>query len=308
MKISILCNTDNLVFPTLLLLKSHGLLASVGIPAQSYAKLYPQLLQASIDTENIILLRKADWQEQMLQWLEQTEPDAVWVFAFPWRIPDTILNKTPQGFLNFHFGLLPKYRGADPVFWQLKNRETRCGLVVHRMTADIDRGPVVWTEERDVIPGENYAMHCLRMGHAAASIIVQLLARLADPSFVSEAQTEEPALYCRKPAVSDFTIHWQSHTAEEIEWLVNASNPRYDGAVTSLRGMEVRMLEVTPVHLPAPIEAGAGTIVHADPVYGLIVACADKKFLRINVLHLPEGYLSGIKLFSMGVQAGEVLV
>jgi methionyl-tRNA formyltransferase len=208
-----------------------------------------------------------------------------------------------RGFYNFHFGLFPKYKGADPIFWQLKNAEGGAGFVIHKMTEEIDGGPILLQEKAPIFPGENYGLYSQRMGLRVAEILDKVIERGSDSEIVQ--QSHETPVYFHKPSQAERTIDWDLQSADKIESLVNACNPRYGGAFTKLRGMEIKILEVSPADVNDAPSADTGTIIYADALYGLIVACKDLKFLRITVISMREGYLSGSKLFSIGVKAGE---
>lgn len=47
------------------------------------------------------------------------------------------------GCVNLHCGLLPDYKGAPPGFWELRNGEREVGVTVHRVTAELDAGPIL---------------------------------------------------------------------------------------------------------------------------------------------------------------------
>ena len=53
-----------------------------------------------------------------------------------------LIELAPQGCLNLHTGLLPKYRGLMPTFWALKNNETEIGVSVFYVDTGIDSGPI----------------------------------------------------------------------------------------------------------------------------------------------------------------------
>jgi len=48
-------------------------------------------------------------------------------------------------FLNVHPGILPSYRGLDPVLWSIYNDDP-VGATVHKIDADIDSGPILVSE------------------------------------------------------------------------------------------------------------------------------------------------------------------
>ena len=310
MNIAVLCNADTLAIPSLHQLKEKGWLAGVGIPERSKDYLLEPLLQLGLPEKDIVCI-PADRRKQTLKdWIDGIKATVVFVFGFPWKIPATVLEMPLKGFFNFHFGELPSYQGADPIFWQLRNMEEQSGLAVHLMTTAIDQGPVVWQEKHRTVPGETYGMHCQRMGFIAANMVIPFVDQLMSGKLIEEGQQNVTPQFAKKPGATDLSIDWEKQTAEEIEWLINATNPKYGGASTLLGGREIRLLEVAPVDLNNTGEGThlPGTIVYADAVYGLIVACNDKKYLRVNVAQLPEGYLSGSKLFNMGIKPGEKFI
>jgi methionyl-tRNA formyltransferase len=307
MKVAVICNSDSLAFPTIGCLISRGQLSGTAILARSMSSLYQPLIGAGVPEANILLLAKENWQATMKNWLNELRPDMVWVFGFPWRIPEVILNMPKGGFLNFHFGNVPHYKGADPIFWQLKNGEEKATLVVHRMTADIDEGPLVMQREVPIIKGENYGLFCRKCGYLAAELVDTLISDYSNNRLVEKRQDPGEAQYFKKPGSQTLTISWEDQSAEEIECLINAANPRYGGASTYLGNTELRILEAAPAEIKTEngFETMPGTVVYADAVYGLIVACRHDKFLKINIVHTADGYFSGSKLFSMGIKAGE---
>jgi len=311
MKIAVVCNSDTLAMPSVQFLKERNLLAGIGIPEKSKAVMLNALQTIGVMPDEVALFPVDSWQESMENWLHQLNGgriDAVFVFAFPWKIPAAILSIPLKGFFNFHFGVLPKYKGADPIFWQIRNRENKGGLFIHKMNAEIDAGPIVWQKELLIFQGETYTMHAARIGNEAVEELKLLLDQMDRDELRESTQQEHEGLFYQKPNTTHFKIDWEKQSASEIEYLVNACNQKYGGASTSLRKREIRILEVSPVDMPPIPEQLPGAVVHADALYGLVIACRNREFLKINVVHMQEGYLSGAKLFSMGVGIGEQLI
>jgi methionyl-tRNA formyltransferase len=306
MNILLICSSDYMAIPAAQKLRDAGLLAAIAVPLKYRDRLLPSFLQSGFDAAGIHAVTRNGLTEELLQLMKQYTIDCAFTITFPWILPQEVLDFPPAGCINFHPGLLPTYRGADPIFWQLKNRETNSGLSVHKMTSQVDEGPMLLVQQMQLIPGETYGMHYQRMGMLVADIVL----KVAD--MVNNNQPEAPAImgdapYMQRPARSQVTIDWKQQTAEEIEALVNAANPKYNGAFTTLRQKELSILEVGFADLNNPPEGvPPGTIVYADALYGPIVACLNNRFLRINTVCLQEGYISGSKLFSMGLQPGEV--
>ncbi|MCJ8211352.1 hypothetical protein MUY27_16665 [Mucilaginibacter sp. RS28] len=304
MRVLALCNSDWLAFPALNQLHQQGLLAGVVIPAKSAGVLAPSLKKMGIAEDAVFETDKKNLAQALSNAIKSLTPEVVMVFTFPWKIPATLLNLPAKGFINFHFGLLPAYKGTDPVFWQLKNGESNGGISVHVMTDEVDEGPLLLVQPMPVIPGETYGIHCQRLGMLAAQVLEKVFNLLDSPecNFINNQGGE----FLKSPSIAALTINWQTQTADEIERLVNAANPKYGGAITTIRQTQVQLLEVAMADLNSPVLNAPGTIVYADAVYGLIVACINNRHLQLRIVSLPEGYISGIKLFNMGFKPGEV--
>ncbi|GGH72087.1 methionyl-tRNA formyltransferase [Filimonas zeae] len=301
----LLCNADTLAIPSALFLQSKGMLAAVVIPGRSAHVLLPVLQQAGIPAHKTHVVTKKNLVSVLKELTIETGAAVITALTFPWLLPDEILSCPAHGCLNFHFGLLPKYKGADPVFWQLRNGEKEGGITIHKMTGDIDSGPVLFINTLPFMPGETYGIHCERLGHLAAAMMQQLPARLAERPLSDTVAENSDALFFKAPDIPARTIQW-NQSALDIQQLINACNPKYGGADTTFRNTPVRVLEVLPVEVNNPQEnVLPGTIVHADLIYGLIVSASDRQYLRITIAQVREGYLSGSKLAQLGWQPGE---
>ena len=310
MKVLLICTSDYIAIPTALKLKEQGVLEAIAIPRIFKNRLLPVFLQAGIPIEDIHYVTKESLSDQLTSLITNLNINTVFVLTFPWKVPSDVLKMPKYGCINLHPGLLPKYRGADPVFWQLKNRELNGGITVHRMTDEIDHGPVLLIEKMPIIPGEPYGMHCQRIGIFAAQLITQVIALIKTGTSLTYLTVEnEPDLYFNKPTKNLIKIDWNHQSAIEIEALVNACNPKYIGAITTIRGVELAIVEVSPADMNnVDIAILPGTIVYADGLYGIIVKCNDGQFLKLNIVCMGEGYISGAKLFNLGFSVGEIFL
>jgi methionyl-tRNA formyltransferase len=82
--------------------------------------------------------------------LRGLEPDVIFSAGFPWKFPPALLEVPRLGCINAHPALLPKYRGPEPVFWQLMNGEPQIGMTIHRMDAQFDTGPILVQRAMDI--------------------------------------------------------------------------------------------------------------------------------------------------------------
>ena len=64
------------------------------------------------------------------------------VVAFGQILPQALLDALPRGFVNVHFSLLPRWRGAAPVERAMLAGDTETGVCIMALEAGLDTGPV----------------------------------------------------------------------------------------------------------------------------------------------------------------------
>lgn len=241
----------------------------------------------------------------ILSLFKRIKPDLAFMCGFTYQIPAELFSIPALGFFNLHFSLLPAYGGPDPIFWQLKNGEETGGITIHKVAADFDSGEVVMQQQIPFIPGENWGICNSRYAPVVFNMITLLTQKLMqnDRIEVTKACNYHSSYY-PKPSAEDMAILWDTHTSEQIEQLVNACNPCANGAITLFKKQMVRILEVSSVGGVGDSALSGGSIVHADGS-GLYVQCADQKIIRINILKLKEGFMTGFKLAALGVNKGD---
>jgi methionyl-tRNA formyltransferase len=104
---------------------------------------------------------------------------------------DVLLHQTPEilkgavirtpaiGVLNRHLSLLPSYRGAWPLFWQLANGEREVGVSLHLVDEGIDSGAVVAQEAVTRRPGESAAALMARLFERSVPLTCAALQQLS---------------------------------------------------------------------------------------------------------------------------------
>ncbi|WMN12615.1 formyltransferase family protein [Marivirga salinae] len=250
-----------------------------------------------IKIENIQL------KNELADWLNTIKPDIAFCMTFPYLIPKIILDIPIQGFVNFHFGRLPENAGADPLFWTLKENRKVAVITAHRMSIFFDCGSVIAEKEVPIIPGENWGLLGNRLSVLTLSLISEIIKKNKELTNETIGINQNNS---NKIELKDLRIQWTTQTAIEIESLVNACNPKYNGAITYFRGVQIRILEVSHADLSNVNSFKPGSIVLADQQQGIFVLCSDYKFLRINLVSTAEGYMTGQKLVALGVRTNEI--
>lgn len=74
--------------------------------------------------------------------LAELHSDIICVSCFPHLLPPSVLSLPPLGCLNVHPSLLPRFRGAAPLFWALRAGVRQMGVTIHFMDEWFDTGDV----------------------------------------------------------------------------------------------------------------------------------------------------------------------
>ncbi|WP_299219386.1 formyltransferase family protein [uncultured Aquimarina sp.] len=253
------------------------------------------------------LINKQNISTAFKTWLVNKAPDLVLVCGFSIKIPKEVLEIPKYGFLNVHFGKLPENRGPDPLFWSIKQGKKQTAITIHQMDEDWDTGKILLERPVPIIPGETLGMANSKMSYMLDGVIQKSIQLVTDIKNFKPQPTKEITYYNR-PIEKDTTISWETQTADEIENLVNACNPKYGGAITYYQGSPIRILEVSPVDSQPLLGKTAGEIIHAHPQEGLYVYCKYGKILRINAISSDAGILSGTKFVHLGIRQGHCFI
>ncbi len=254
-------------------------------------------------------LKRTTLKEQLREWIEGQRADIVLVVTFAHRIPAAVLSIPPLGFLNFHPGQLPAFRGADPIFWQIRQRVGLGGWTVHRMEADFDTGPILDTYYTPIPPTDTYGHQVGRLKELVKTAVHTTTIKAASGRLLFRPQEAAGAAYYGKVREADLGVDWHDDP-EAIGALVRAANPEYRGAIATFRGKRCFIQECrveSPPHPHPPV--APGTVVDRralDGTPGLWVAGGDGRLVGLEVLSLDEGTYSGSRLLEVfAVQPGE---
>ena len=94
--------------------------------------------------------------------LREQDVDLVVSIACPQIVREDLLKCPPEGVINIHGALLPKYRGKLPSFWVLANGEKKTGVTVHYMNEQLDDGSIIIQKEVPIRPDDTLHSLVLR--------------------------------------------------------------------------------------------------------------------------------------------------
>ncbi|RKY60539.1 MAG: methionyl-tRNA formyltransferase, partial [Candidatus Latescibacterota bacterium] len=220
-------------------------------------------------------------EKRFLSELENLEADLFVVVAFR-VLPEAVLQIPPEGVVNLHPSLLPKYRGPAPIQWAIINGERETGVTTFFIEPEIDAGDIILQERVPIGPDETAGELHDRLKVLGADI----LARTVDLIAEGEAPRipQPPGDWPRAPKLTKehARIRWEG-PAEVLFNLIRGTNP-VPGAFTTWRG---RVLKVHRAKVMPEVEGKPGEVVRADGRTGMIVAAGE------GGLYLTEVQLEG---------------
>lgn len=225
------------------------------------------------------------------------------MLSFPYKLPAALYQLPVKGFYNVHPGMLPAYRGPDPVFQQIRNKEKYAGVTIHKVDDDFNTGPVVVSEKIKLGPDDTHGILSEKLAYTATRLTDTLLKLLGfDIAIPSRPQDESKARYYQKQTDRDVCINWQVMDAATIVALINAGNPWNKGAITKLNHKLIRLLEATFIKTtsapPLP-----GTIITNDEA-GLVIAALNSMAVCVQIIYTDEGFLQARRLTGFGALPG----
>lgn len=137
--------------------------------------------------------------------LDELEAQIGVVACFDRILPSWFMQALPHGLLNVHPSLLPRYRGPDPLFWQLRAGEESIGVTIHWIDEGLDTGPIAAETSLTLADGLTGAEIDHRAAAVSADLLLTVLDALSNGKVEATPQTGEPS-YQGLPKPADFSL------------------------------------------------------------------------------------------------------
>jgi methionyl-tRNA formyltransferase len=217
-----------------------------------------------------------------LEEMRRMQSDLMVVVAFRF-LPEALYTIPPQGAINLHASLLPKYRGAAPIQWALIQGAEVTGLTTFFINRTLDQGDLLLQREVAIAPDDNFGSLSARMAEQGAELLLETIEGIEAGTLAPKKQDDSQATRAPKITKEICVIDW-SRSAAKIHNLVRGLAPE-PGAVTFFRGKRLKILRTRVT--PAKEVGSAGAILRADPKQGLLVATPGGCLELLEVQ--PEG-------------------
>jgi len=177
-----------------------------------------------------------------VQFLKDLRPEIVVVVAYGKILPKEILQMPPNGCVNVHASLLPRYRGAAPIHRAVINGEKETGVTTMYMEEGLDTGDLLLQAKITVGPDDTTGAVHDHLSRLGAGLLLETLALIGRGEAPRVPQDGSRSSYAPPLKAEDERIHW-ARTARQIKDQVRGLNP-WPGARTCLGGRLVKIWRV----------------------------------------------------------------
>ena len=237
--------------------------------------------------------------------LQAVRPDLIVVVAFR-ILPEEVIKIPPRGTVNLHASLLPKYRGAAPIYWAIINGETETGLTTFYIRKTVDTGNIIDTVKVEIGPemttGE---LHDI-LADRGADLLLKTIRAIEQNRARAYIQNEALASKAPKIKHQDCQINFNK-PVQNVHNLIRGLSP-FPAAFTYWQKKLIRLYSTRVVDLQKK-DTPPGTIVDIINKEKLIIQC-EPGWLEVREVQLESKKRMSVQEFLRGhaLAVGERLV
>jgi len=113
--------------------------------------------------------------KNLVEKIKEIRPDIGVLASFGQIVPREILDLFPNGILNIHPSLLPRYRGPTPVQTAILNEDKKTGATIIKLDEKIDHGPILAQEEEEILADDTTLSLQKRLFEKGAKLVGSMI-------------------------------------------------------------------------------------------------------------------------------------
>ncbi|MEA1902908.1 MAG: methionyl-tRNA formyltransferase [Actinomycetota bacterium] len=271
--------TPSAAVPTLVeLAKSHDVGLVITQPdrprGRSGRAMPPPVKEAALDLG--VQVTQPETRQELDAAIRDAAPfDVGVVVAYGRILTGEMLAVPTLGFVNVHFSLLPRWRGAAPVERALMAGDSMTGVTIITIDEGLDTGPVLTAQGVDIDKTITGGQLTDVLANVGARLLGTVLPAYVDGSLMPESQVEEGSTYATKLSASDRRILLEESRETTVN-RVRALNPS-PGATLVIDDEVFKILSVEASTLEP--EPGTWVIDRGVPVVG----CSDGGLVLVEL-------------------------
>ena len=245
--------------------------------------------------------------------LKQLNADIMVTAAYGQMLSQDVLDMTPNGVINVHGSVLPRYRGSSPIQWSLINGEKTLGVTILKTQIGMDDGPILHTQEFEIDRKDTVDSLMEKISLMGADLLIKSLDEIENKKAVFVPQDESKATKCTMLKKEQARIDF-GQPAIKVENFVRGLEA-WPVAYTFHNGV---MLKIYKAYAMQPSEyfsqfaisqeplerakmevAPAGQVLFVSSKKGIFVKCYQS-VLRLDLLQLEGGKILDGKQIANG--------
>ena len=239
----IIASSSPVAIPLILELEkaaTHKLSALITNPDKATGRgqqIEPNELAAWCQEKNLKVF-KPENPEELSQVVSDVEADLAITIAYGHLIPEEMLQKNRYGWLNVHFSLLPKWRGAAPVQHSILNGEKSTGISIFKLDKGMDSGPIYLTQSVDISDSDSTESLLKQMSVIGAKLTLEAVA-LVERGVAPTAQELDGISFAPKLSKEDGRLNWNQNVSSILNrYRALSQNP---GVWSNLGQMRIKI-------------------------------------------------------------------
>lgn len=170
---------------------------------------------------------------EFVEQVARLKPDLNVSIAYNQILRWPMLRVAPLGFVNFHAGKLPRYRGRNVINWAIINGETEIGVTAHFVDEGIDTGDIIRQDTLPINWTDTYGDVLARVVSYFPEFVIQTVESLVTGDYERRPQSRDAGTYFAGREPGDEWLDW-SDTSFNLHNKVRAISRPGPGAHTTL--------------------------------------------------------------------------
>ena len=201
--------------------------------------------------------------------LKSLNADIMVTAAYGQILSQEIIDICPNGIINVHGSLLPKYRGASPIQMALINGEEKTGVTIMQTDVGIDTGDMVVSAECSIEESDTYGTLSKKLSVLGADLCLEALNLIESGKANFIKQDNGQATHTKMFKKEDTIINFNK-SAKEIVNLVRGLNPN-PVSVFYINDQSYKVWQAKALDYNGC--EPSGTILEASAKKGLVIKC-----------------------------------
>lgn len=181
--------------------------------------------------------------DEFVATLKDLRPDACPVVAYGALLPEEVLAVPLHGWVNLHFSLLPRWRGAAPAQRTIIAGDEVAGATTFRIVHELDAGPIYGSIIEPLDGTETAGLLLDKLADEGAHLLLDTVNAL--PDAVPIEQSTDGLTLAPKLSVAEAHVDW-TRDGSELDRLIRGCSPE-PMAWTTLEGERVGIALARPL-------------------------------------------------------------